>query len=133
MSWTEHWKRFEGWSTNLTIGAGPTGEQPTRYLQNEFLHDAILGIPKVQTRRTRDEFDFMVDGSITRWLPLLDQPKKLFVGVGGSTGSLYHEVFARGSVEPRSAHQHYHCSVGVRRTISQPILFVVFDGLPWVG
>jgi len=98
MSWTEHWKRFEGWSTNLTIGAGPTGEQPTRYLQNEFLHDAILGIPKVQTRRTRDEFDFMVDGSITRWLPLLDQPKKIFVGVGGSTGSLYHEVFARAGI-----------------------------------
>lgn len=98
MSWTEHWKRFEGWSTNLTIGAGPTGEQPTRYLQNEFVHDKIFWIPKVPTRQTRDEFDFMVDGSITRWLPLLTQPQKIFVGVGGSSGSLYHEVFARGGV-----------------------------------
>ena len=94
-SWTEHWKRFEGWSTNLTIGAGPTGEQPTRYLQNEFIHDTIYGIPKVPIRQTRDEFDFMVDGSMTRWLPLLTQPKKVFVGIGGSTGSLYQEVFAR--------------------------------------
>lgn len=94
-SWTEHWKRFEGWSTNLTIGAGPTGEQPTRYLQNEFIHDKIYGIPKVPTNQTRDEFDFMVDGSVTRWLPLLTQPKKVFVGVGGSTGSLYQELFAR--------------------------------------
>jgi hypothetical protein len=98
VSWTEHWKRFEGWSTNLTIGAGPTGEQPTRYLQNEFIHDTIFGIPKVPTRQTRDDFDFMVDGSMTRWLPLLTQPKKIFVGVGGSTGSLYHEVFARAGI-----------------------------------
>jgi hypothetical protein len=98
VSWTEHWKRFEGWSTNMTIGAGPTGEQPTRYLQNEFIHDTIFGIPKVPTRQTRDEFDFMVDGSMTRWLPLLTQPKKIFVGVGGSTGSLYHEVFARAGI-----------------------------------
>lgn len=95
MSWTEHWTRFENWSTNLTVGAGPTGEQPTRYLQNEFIHDAIYGIPKVPTNQTRDEFDFAVDGSLTRWLPLLDQPKKIFVGIGGSTGSLYHEVSAR--------------------------------------
>lgn len=95
MSWTEHWKRFEGWSTNLTIGAGPTGEQPTRYLQNEFIHDMIYGIPKVPTDQTRDGVDFMVDSSITRWLPLLDQPKKIFVGIGSSTGSLYYEVSAR--------------------------------------
>jgi hypothetical protein len=98
VSWTEHWKQFEGWSTNLTVGAGPTGEQPTRYLQNEFIHDKIFGIPKVPTRRTRDEFDFMVDGSVTRWLPLFTQQKKIFVGVGGSSGSLYHEVFARGGI-----------------------------------
>ena len=98
VSWTEHWKQFEGWSTNLTIGAGPGGEQPTRYLQNEFVHDAIFGIPKVPTLLIRDEFDFMVDGSITRWLPLRNQPKKIFIGVGGSTGSLYHEVFARGGI-----------------------------------
>ena len=24
MSWTEHWKRFEGWSTNLTVGVETT-------------------------------------------------------------------------------------------------------------
>ena len=97
-SWTQHWKRFEGWSTNLTFGGGPTSDQPTRYLQNEFLHDKILGHPDVPTDRTRNAFDFMIDGSITRWFSLFDQPTKLFVGVGGSTGSLYHEVFARAGI-----------------------------------
>lgn len=98
VSWTEHWKRLEGWSTNLTLGAGPTGELPTRYLQNEFAHNAIFGIPKVPIGRTRDQFDGMVDVSITRWLPLGNQLKKGFVGVGGSTGSLYHEAFVRAGI-----------------------------------
>lgn len=30
LSWTQHWRQIEGLSTNLTLGAGPTGEQPTR-------------------------------------------------------------------------------------------------------
>lgn len=95
VSWTEHWKQFEGWSTNLTFGGGPTSNQPTNFFQNELLHGRILGNAMVPIDRSRHEFDFMVDGSITRWFSLFDQPAKLFVGVGGSTGSLYHEVFAR--------------------------------------
>lgn len=95
VSWTEHWKQLEGWSTNLTLGAGPTGEQPTRYLQNEFIHNAIFGIPRVPVRRTRDESDFMIDGSITRWLGTEQSPRIFFVGAGVSGGSLYFEEFAR--------------------------------------
>lgn len=98
VSWTQHWGRFEGWSTNLTIGAGPTGEQPTRYLQNEFVHDALLGIPRVPVSRTRDEFDFMVDGSVTKWWDLGQSPKMLFAGGGFSSGTLYHEGFVRAGV-----------------------------------
>ena len=41
ISWTQHWTKLPGLSTNITVGAGPTGEQPTRYLQNEFIHNAI--------------------------------------------------------------------------------------------
>lgn len=95
VSWTEHWKATPALSTNLTVGAGPTGEQPTRYLQNEFIHDAVWGIPKVPIGSTRDGADFMVDGSLTGWGGFPGQPRLLFAGIGGSTGSLYHEVFAR--------------------------------------
>lgn len=95
VSWTEHWKQLQGWSTNLTLGAGPTGEQPTRYLQNEFIHNAIFGIPRVPVRRTRDEADFMIDGSITRWLGTEQSPRIFFIGAGVSGGSLYFEEFAR--------------------------------------
>ena len=35
LTWTE---RFNAWATNLTVGAGPTSDQPTRYLQNNFAH-----------------------------------------------------------------------------------------------
>ena len=36
----------------------------------------------------------MVDGSVTKWLPLW-QPKVIFFGGGISLGTLYHEVFLR--------------------------------------
>ncbi len=95
VSWTEHWKSWQGFSTNLTVGAGPTGEQPTRYLQNEFIHDAVWGIPKVPVGTTRDGADFMIDGSLTGWGGFWGQDRLLFAGGGFSTGSLYHEAFVR--------------------------------------
>ncbi len=98
VSWTEHWASWPGLSTNLTVGAGPTGEQPTRWLQNEFIHDAVYSIPKVPVGKTRSGADFMIDGSVTGWLEWLGQPRLLFAGGGFSTGSLYHEVFARGGM-----------------------------------
>lgn len=95
LSWTQHWRQFKGLSTNLTVGAGPTGEQPTSYLQNEFVHDAIYGIPKVPVGRTRDAFDFMVDASATYWHSALNAPRVFFLGGGISAGSLYTEGFFR--------------------------------------
>jgi len=95
LSWTQHWRAFEGLSTNLTLGAGPTGEQPTRYLQNEFVHNTIYGIPSVPVRRTRDEFDFMVDASATYWRSVFNAPRVFFLGGGLSAGSLYTEGFVR--------------------------------------
>src|SRR6266545_32986 len=35
LTWTE---RVHEWGTNLTIGAGHTADQPTRWLQNNFVH-----------------------------------------------------------------------------------------------
>lgn len=98
ISWTQHWKQWEGWSSNPTLGGGPTGEQPTRYLQNEFIHNAIFGIPRVPVRKTRDAADFMIDGSITRWAGTDRFPRIFFVGAGVSGGSLYFEEFARAGI-----------------------------------
>ena len=100
ISWTQHWKQFEGegFSTNITIGAGPTGEQPTRYLQNEFAHDAIFGVPKVRVNETRDEFDAMVDASATYWRSAFGTPRIFFLGGGISTGTLYTEGFGRAGI-----------------------------------
>jgi len=94
LSWTEHWKRFEGWSTNLTFGIGPTGDQPTRFLQNDVIHK-IRGFAPVPVDASRDQTDFMVDASLTRWANILGTHKTGFFGIGGSTGSLYQEPWAR--------------------------------------
>ena len=102
LSWTDFWEKTPGWSTNLTFGGGPTGEQPTEWLQNEFAHDGITGVAKVPVGRTRNEFDFMIDGSLTYWIGQPDKRRILFVGGGFSSGSLYHELFIRGGVRRAS-------------------------------
>ncbi len=94
VSWTERWSRLQGWGTNLTLGIGPTGEQPTRWLQNEVVH-TLRGLDRVPVRDSRSETDFMVGGSLTRWFTVLGPHETLFAGVGFGTGSLYHEVYAR--------------------------------------
>ncbi|MDH4186215.1 MAG: hypothetical protein OEV08_04390, partial [Nitrospira sp.] len=38
LSWTERLERFNGWNTNITVGAGPTHDRFSRFLQNDFLH-----------------------------------------------------------------------------------------------
>ena len=38
VSWTEPLKQYPGWSANLTVGAGPTRDDPTNALQNRWVH-----------------------------------------------------------------------------------------------
>ncbi|GJL65780.1 MAG: hypothetical protein NPIRA05_07510 [Nitrospirales bacterium] len=94
-SWTEHLERWEGWSTNLTVGAGPTRDQPTRFLQNEVVHEGLKRIPKVPVREKRRQTDFMVTGSVNKWMSIGSLDRLAFAGLGVSSGSLYHEVFGR--------------------------------------
>jgi hypothetical protein len=94
-SWTHHSQQWRGWSSNLTLGIGPTGSNPTEYIQNNITHP-ILGNQKIPVGRVRqDVVDGMVDGSVTRWFTLLDRMPELFVGGGVSVGTVYYEEFAR--------------------------------------
>lgn len=94
ISWTERVSALPGWNTNLTIGAGPTYPEPTYSLQNGFVHDLISN-KQVPVGRRREEADFMVNGSVTRWAKLFGERETAFAGVGFASGSLYHEAFAR--------------------------------------
>ncbi len=100
LSWTKHWEQvwdpLEDLSTNLTLGIGPTADEPSKFIQNE-LH-GTFGFRPVQSGATREDTDATVDGSVTgwiRWLNVLGQPKDLFGGVGFSVGTLYQELYGR--------------------------------------
>ncbi len=96
LSWTEHFtETFENWSTNFTLGIGPTRNQPTEFLQNDLIHDGLWGIPTVPVDGTRKETDFAITGSLTRWWGMAGQKRLLYLGGGGQSGSLFHELFAR--------------------------------------
>ncbi len=94
ISWTGRVERFPGWSTNLTVGAGPTYPEPTRSLQNDFIHHLIRN-DTVPVGRRREEPDFMVNGSISRWIKLFGEREVGFASIGFASGSLYHETFGR--------------------------------------
>ncbi len=96
LSWTEHLKKsLNNWSTNFTLGIGPTRNQPTEWLQNDVIHDGLWGIEPVPVGDKRKQTDFSVSGSLTRWMPVTGQKRILYLSGGGQTGSLFHELFAR--------------------------------------
>jgi hypothetical protein len=94
ISWTEHLKQYPGWSANLTVGAGPTRDDPTNALQNRWVH-RWLGFDHVPVGSVREATDFMIDGSLTRWFNPFGADRTGFIGGGASVGSLYQEIFAR--------------------------------------
>jgi hypothetical protein len=97
LSWTQHWGgNWEGWSTNLTAGIGPTGDEVTQYLQNNVVHQ-LRHLPPVPSTNPRTETDAMIDGSVTRWFHLF-RPKVIFVGGGFSVGTIYQQGFLRGGI-----------------------------------
>ena len=95
-SWTEHLTDiFQNWSTNFTLGVGPTRNQPTEWLQNDFIHDGLYGIPTVPVEDKRKETDFAISGSLTHWWEISGQKRIIYLSGGGQSGSLFHEIFAR--------------------------------------
>lgn len=83
-----------GWMGNVTIGAGPTGREPSEYLQNDFVH-RLLGINPVPVEQRRiDVDDFMIGSTVTRWFTLGDRDAA-FAGMGLDVGSLYEELYWR--------------------------------------
>jgi hypothetical protein len=93
LTWTQHWQKFEGWSTNLTVGGGPTDPHPGQDIQN-LIHDT-LHYNRVRVGLAREADDFMIDGSVTKWISLGNTVRSGFAGLGVSSGSIYHEGFAR--------------------------------------
>jgi len=97
-SWTQHWGgSWENWSTNLTAGISPTGNEPSEYFQNTVIHQ-VRQLPTVPSVDPRKETDAMIDGSITRWVRLGDGPKVLFAGGGFSVGTIYQQGFLRAGI-----------------------------------
>lgn len=92
LTWTERWSRLPGWTTNLTIGAGPTDDKFTRFLQNDVIHK-VLGLDPVPVSAVREKIDFMINGSVTRWFTLFGSADRGFIGAGAATGTLYHEPY----------------------------------------
>ena len=92
VSWTERLETFKGWNANFTAGGGPTRDGFSRFLQNDVIHK-LRGFDPVPVGDKREADDFMISGSLTRWISLLGSNDVFFAGVGGAGGSLYYEPY----------------------------------------
>jgi hypothetical protein len=85
----------------LSLGAGWSGDQPTRALQNDFLH-TIKGIEPVPVGDVYSSFEMIGGASATWWtdpvprVPVGEDGERwrfgFFAGAGASAGTLYQEV-----------------------------------------
>ena len=89
----------------LEVGGGWSAEQPTEYLQNDYLHK-LRDLPIVPVGGTRTQTEFTAGGALNYWLGT-DEPHRDrhhgdhdgsrwqgFVGAGLVTSTLFHESFA---------------------------------------
>ncbi len=90
LSWTEKISRFPGWNLNLTGGGGPTADGFTRFLQNDVIH-RFRGLTPVPVDQKREAIDFMVSGSLNRWMNWFGDRQQGFAGFGVGVGTLYYE------------------------------------------
>ena len=93
VSVTDRIPSFPAWSGNVTWGAGPTSEAPSRNLQSFVHHLSNQGM--VPTDQARDSTDFMISGSVTRWSQLFSSRDTGFLSFGVTGGSLYQEAYGR--------------------------------------
>ena len=84
VTWTERLKALPGWNTNLT-SAQTTQPDPTLYLQNDFVH-RLLNVNPVPVGESRNGTDFMISGSVTRWVRLFGDREVGFAGIGFHRG-----------------------------------------------
>ncbi|MGE3175450.1 MAG: hypothetical protein AB7O97_22690 [Planctomycetota bacterium] len=111
LSWTENTPRDPDLFVTVTGGVGHSGDQPTRFLQNDYVHE-ILGQAAVPVAAVREETEYAASATLTKWLDgprlfgdgTIEDPvgwrTRMFFGLGAGTSTLYHEavVHAGGSL-----------------------------------
>jgi hypothetical protein len=91
---------YPDFTFTLFAGGGPTANQPTSFLQNDFLH-SLWGLDKVPYDDTASGWDYACGGSLT-WSQESEfsrQRLRLFAGAGASLGSLYNELYGHAGAE----------------------------------
>jgi hypothetical protein len=78
----------------VTLHGGYTTDQPSRFLQNDVIHE-LGGLDPVPVGETRDAWDGGISADVNHWLrrTLLDAP--FFLGAGVAFSTINSEVFAQ--------------------------------------
>ncbi len=101
LSFTDRLAGFPRITYTLSLGMGASGDEPTQWLQNEFLHP-IKDIAPVPVGDTYSAFELIGGASATWWtdpvprVPVNEDGDRwrfgFFAGAGASAGTLYQEL-----------------------------------------
>lgn len=107
LGWTTEFELFDRrWTGTFDLGSGPTRDQPTRFLQNEYIHKAMHQ-GRVPTGALREETEFLGGASARAWFgdaePHEGHEKdphhrvltEGYAGLGFAASSLYHDSYAQ--------------------------------------
>ncbi len=122
---------------SVWAGGGPTSDQPTRFLQNEYLHNS-WGLDRVPVGASRDEVDYYGGGALHwQWRGVgLFEPEvvegdrwrtRVFAGAGANLGTLYQEPFAQAGFELRIPE--WSLKLGLQDRVAFPRPGDAFDNL----
>jgi hypothetical protein len=78
----------------VTLHGGYTTDQPTRFLQNDVIHE-LGGLDPVPVAETRDAWDGGISADVNHWLRPSLFRAPLFVGGGVAFSTINSEIFAQ--------------------------------------
>lgn len=117
-SYTDRLTGAPHWTYTSAIGIGISSDEPTQFLQNEFVHK-LNPQGEVPIGSDREEIEFLGAFSMTRWFEPSDRlGQDLFIGGGVATSTLFHEPWAHAGGQFMLAER---CRLSLMHRVSRPI------------
>lgn len=105
IGWTDEFEFLDRrWTRTFDLGGGPTRDQPTKFLQNEYVHH-MLGQDRVPVGKERDATEFVGGAGARAWFgdrelhggeerdPHHAVLTEGYLGGGLAVSSLYHDTY----------------------------------------
>jgi len=97
LTYTDRFPSAPEFSFTTHVGVGVSNDEPTSWLQNDYVHDTI-GQGEVPVGNEREQTELVGAFGVTRWFEPSTR-EEWFIGGGVATSTLYHEPYLNVGVQ----------------------------------